>query len=88
MGKCSENGALPVPAPVIGYADEPSRSRDLAPSMQAAGEIADVAVVLRDRAREFNLEYLAYLLDMAVTEALHCKSGASPHKQPPTHAPR
>jgi hypothetical protein len=87
VGKCSENGALPNPAPVVEYADDPNRRAKLTPAMRAAGEIADVAVVLRDRAREFNLEFLAYLLDMAVTEALQCKLGTSSRKQPPTHVP-
>ena len=36
---------------------------------RAAGEIADVLVVLRARAQEFDLKFLSYLLEMAYIDA-------------------
>lgn len=48
----------------------------------AAGEIAMIAAVLRDRAWEFNLGFLGHLLDMATEEALNIKAGNAARPEP------
>ena len=47
----------------------PPRTHGATAAARAAGEIADVALVLRNRAVEFDLQFLAYLLEMAFSEA-------------------
>ena len=44
--------------------------RAITPPCRAAGEIADVTLVIRDRAAEFGLTSLCGWLDLAVAEAM------------------
>jgi hypothetical protein len=46
-----------------------AKGHDAAARARAAGEIAQVVLVLRNRAVEFDLKFVAYLLEMAFTEA-------------------
>ena len=48
----------------------------------AAGEIANIAAVLRDRAWELDLGFLGHLLDMATEEALNIKTGNPARPEP------
>jgi hypothetical protein len=54
----------------LAYHRATSAGRPLPPEVRAAGEIADIALVLRDRAVEFELERLGRLLDQVVAEAV------------------
>lgn len=57
------------PPPATGGTAGPQPAIDGRAAARAAGEIADVALVLRNRAVEFDLKFLGYLLEMAFTEA-------------------
>jgi len=52
------------------YHNADSSGRAITQSCRAAGEIADVALVIRDRAAEFGLNSLCGWLDLAVAEAM------------------
>ncbi len=52
------------------YRSVTTNGRAITPTCRAAGEIADVTLVLRDRAAEFGLTSLCEWLDLAVAEAM------------------
>jgi len=60
--------------------DPASVDADVTASTQsrAAGEIADVLVVLRAQAKEYDLKFLSYLLEMAYIDAFEQSQKADP----------